>query len=177
MPLRPAKTVRKIERAYTRVSHKVLRKNYIKGVPQPKIHLFEMGNPRKKFELVVYLVAKTDAQIRHNALEAARIIAHKLLERKLGSEKYFFKILKFPHQVLREKPIATGAGADRYSQGMRLAFGKPRGLAVRAFRGENLMLVRVDENNLEVAKQALRRASSKLPLKTSILAKSLATES
>jgi large subunit ribosomal protein L10e len=119
------------------------------------------------YDLSLYLVAKKDAQIRDNALEAARVVAHKFLSSKLG-ENYFFKILVFPHHVLREKPIATGAGADRYSQGMRLAFGKPAGHAVQAKKGKKLMLLQINENYLEIGKRALKRASSKLSTPTQV---------
>jgi large subunit ribosomal protein L10e len=166
MPLRPGRTVRRIERPYTRVSMKVPRKSYVVGVPPVRIHQFEMGR-KGDYDLSLYLVAKKDAQIRDNALEAARVVAHKFLSSKLG-ENYFFKILVFPHHVLREKPIATGAGADRYSQGMRLAFGKPIGHAVQAKKGKKLMLLQINENYLEIGKKALKRASSKLSTPTQV---------
>ena len=124
MALRPGRTVRKIERPYTRVSKKVPRKSYVVGVPFPKIHIFEMGNKEGDFDVTLYLIAKNAVQIRHNAMEAARIVAHKFLEKKIGTSNYFMKILVYPHHVLREKSIATGAGADRFSQGMTLSFGR-----------------------------------------------------
>jgi large subunit ribosomal protein L10e len=161
MPLRPGRTIRRIERPYTRVSKRVPRKSYVVGVPAPRIHQFEMGR-KGNYDLSLYLVAKRDVQIRDNALEASRIVAHKFLGSKLG-ENYFFKILTFPHHVLREKPIATGAGADRYSQGMRLAFGKPVGVAVQVRKGQRLMLLQINENNLEIGKKALKKAGLKLP--------------
>lgn len=161
MPLRPGRTVRRIERPYTRVSKKVPRKSYVVGVPTPRIHQFEMGK-KGEYDLSLYLVAKRDVQIRDNALEAARVVAHKFLSKKLGTN-YFFKILAYPHHVIREKPIATGAGADRYSQGMRLAFGKPVGVAVQAWKGQRLMLLQIYEKDLSIGKEALKKAGSKLP--------------
>ena len=41
----------------------------------------------------------------------------------------------YPHQILRENKQATGAGADRVSQGMRLSFGKNVGTAAE-FKGD-----------------------------------------
>jgi len=162
MALRPGRTMRRIERPYTRVSYKVPRKSYVVGVPHPRIHQFEMGNRDGEFELNLYLVAKKAGQIRDNALEAARVVAHKFLEKKIGSSNYFMKILVYPHHVIREKPIATGAGADRYSQGMRLAFGKPVGRAVQAFPGKRLVMLKINKNALEFGKKALKRAASKI---------------
>lgn len=167
MALRPGRTIRQVERPYTRVSYKAPRKSYVKGAPQPKLGLFEMGDPSRSYEVVLHLVAKRSVQIRHNALEAARISANHWLEGKLGKE-YFLKVLAYPHHVLREKPIAMGAGADRYSQGMRLAFGKPVGLAVQTREGQRLMSVWVKREHMEVAKEALKLASHKLPTPTAV---------
>jgi large subunit ribosomal protein L10e len=168
MALRPGRTVRSIERPYTRVSKKVPRKSYVVGVPFPKTHQFEMGSKNGNFEVICYLVSKDHAQIRDNAIEAGRVVAHKFLESKLGSQNYFMKILVYPHHVLREKPIATGAGADRYSQGMAHAFGKPVGTAVQAKVGQKLVMVAVNKKNLEIAKQALKKFSSKISVRTRI---------
>lgn len=163
MGLRPGRTMRKPERPYTRISKRVPRKSYVVGVPYPKLHQFEMGNKEGEFERVLYLIAKDSVQIRHNALEAGRVVAHKFLEKKLGSSNYFMKILVYPHQVIREKPIATGAGADRYSRGMAQAFGKPVGKAVIARSGQKLVEIRVNRENVEVAKHALKKFGSKIP--------------
>ena len=72
------------------------------------------------------------------------------------------KILVYPHHVIREKPIATGAGADRYSQGMRQSFGKPAGNAVQVKVNQRLVMLKVNKENLEVAKLALRKAGLKI---------------
>ena len=162
MGLRPGRTVRQIERPYTRVSKRKPRESYVVGVPVPKLHQFEMGNRLGEYDTVMYLVAKNAVQIRHNALEAARIVSGKFLEKTLGTN-YFFKILLYPHHVIREKPIATGAGADRYSQGMRLSFGQPTGTAVQLDKGQKLVLLRINKNNLEIGKKALKKFGLKIP--------------
>jgi|YelNatPaOPRAMG01_1025707.scaffolds.fasta_scaffold92902_2 large subunit ribosomal protein L10e len=169
MPLRPGRTVRHVERPYTRVSKKVPRKSYVVGVPFPKTHQFEMGSKDGAFETICYLVSEDDAQIRDNAIEAARVVAHKFLESTIGPLNYFMKILVYPHHVLREKPIATGAGADRYSQGMAQAFGKPVGTATQAKKGQKLVMVAVNKKNLDTAKQALKKFSSKISVRTRII--------
>jgi large subunit ribosomal protein L10e len=168
MALRPGRTVRRKERPYTRVSKRVPRKSYVVGVPFPKTHQFEMGNREGNFDTVLHLIVKRGVQIRDNALEAARVVAHKFLEKKLGSSNYFFKILAYPHHVLREKPIATGAGADRYSQGMRLAFGRPIGTAIQTNPGQRLVELRIKRENLEIGKEALRKFGLKISSPTRI---------
>jgi large subunit ribosomal protein L10e len=163
MGIRPAKCYRKLERPYTRQSRKKPRRSYVKGVPDPKIHKFEMGEAKKDFSLKAYLVSNQGVQIRHNALEAARVTANKYLDNTIGKENYFLKILVYPHHVLRENRLATGAGADRFQTGMRKAFGKPIGTAARVRPGQNLMEVRLDSSKQKFAKDALRRASAKFP--------------
>ncbi len=168
MPLRPGRTVRRLERPYTRVSQKNPRKSYVVGVPIPKIHQFRMGNPNLDANVSLYLVSKDGVQIRHNALEAARVVAHQFLEKKIGPQNYFMMILKYPFHVIREKPIATGAGADRYSQGMRLAFGRPAGVALQIKPGEKIVLIKTKKEFLEIAKQALKKFRYKIPARCSI---------
>jgi large subunit ribosomal protein L10e len=163
MPLRPGRTVRRVKRPYTRVSKKVPRKSYVVGVPFPKTHQFEMGDKNMVPDVTLYLTAKRAVQIRDQALEAARIVANKFLDRKIGSTNYFMKILVYPHQVIREKPIAKGAGADRYSQGMRLAFGAPSGTAVRTKENQRLVELRIKKQNLETGKVALKKFGLKIP--------------
>jgi len=68
--------------------------------------------------------------------------------------------------VLRENKLATGAGADRVSSGMRAAFGKAVGTAARVQAGDILMIVRVPVASLTFAKNALWSASIKLPTPT-----------
>lgn len=166
--LRPAKCYRKPGRPFTRQSRSKPRKSYAKGVPGRKITKFEVGDPKKNFSLIAELVAKQAVQIRHNALEAARVVANKYLTKELG-EEYFLKILVFPHHIMRENPIATGAGADRFQTGMRKSYGRPVGLAARVKPDQSLMLIRVDKENRMIAKEALRRASSKLPTTSRII--------
>ena len=164
MGLRPGKCYSTLKRPYTRVSTHKPRKSYVKGVPYPKIRSFEMGRPNPEFSAKLSLVAKYGVQIRHNALEAARVAANKVLEKEAGNGLYFLKVLVFPHHVLRENPIATGAGADRYQTGMRLSFGNPIGTAARVKKGQHIIEARVMPSKKNVAKKALKVASSKLPV-------------
>ncbi|MCQ8898164.1 MAG: 50S ribosomal protein L16 [Hadesarchaea archaeon] len=163
MPLKPGKCYRHFSGpAYTR-------REFVDGVPGSRVTFFDMGNPNGDFPLEVSLVAREQGQIRHNALEAARMAANRLLETVAGRENYHFKIRLYPHQILRDHPMAIGAGADRVSEGMRLAFGRPIGTAVRVKADQKVMTVRVPERFLELAKEALDRARAKLPLRWSVL--------
>ncbi len=139
------------------------------GVPGSKITIFDMGNPRREYPVSVSLVIKEAVQIRHNALEAARIFANRYLVKNVGRNNYYLKIRVYPHHVLRENKIASGAGADRVSSGMRHAFGKAVGTAARIKPGQRVMSVWVEEQNFNAAKEALRRASYKFPSPTRIV--------
>jgi large subunit ribosomal protein L10e len=163
MALRPAKCYRKLERPYTRVSMKKPRKGYVKGVPALKIHRFETGKMKPNFTTRMFLVSKNPVQIRHNALEAARVAVSKSLAKSLGEDAYFLKVLVYPHHVLRENPLATGAGADRFQTGMRKSFGRPVGAAARVKKGQRILEIRIPHGNENSGKKALKIASSKMP--------------
>jgi large subunit ribosomal protein L10e len=162
MGLRPGRSFRKIERPYTRTSITVPRKSYVVGVPALKIHQYEMGTRTAEFDTVVFAVADRPVQIRDNALEAARIVVNKFLDTNVGVTNYFMKILKYPHQIVREKSIATGAGADRYSSGMAHAWGKPAFHAVQTKPGQRLVELRVNKQHLDLAKKALKKFGLKI---------------
>ena len=138
------------------------RKQYMGGVPQIRITQWDVGDLRTRFPLKVHLIAKEPCQIRHIALEAARISANRYIAKKVGNA-YHLKLRLYPHNVLRENKIATGAGADRISEGMRAAFGAPVGTAARVQAGTKIMTIETTEANLAHAKVALRKAGVKLP--------------
>jgi large subunit ribosomal protein L10e len=139
------------------------RKEYIGGIPGLKIVRFTMGNTKEEFEYVVKLVNLKEAQMRHNALEAARVAANRVLEANLGRESYNLKIVPYPHQVLREHKRINVAQADRFQEGMKKAYGKPVGVAARIGRRDTVLYVEVDEEGIETAEEALNRAGHKLP--------------
>lgn len=163
MGLRPGRCYRRWGRPNSRQSIRVPKKGYVKGVPKPKITGFELGK-KADYDNVLYLMAERQVQIRHNALESARIVAVQMMEKNLGKGATFFmKVRVFPHHVLRENALATGAGADRFQSGMRQSFGKPVGTAARVRRGQKIMEVQVNTAGINVAKTALKKAAYKLP--------------
>lgn len=169
MPLRPGRCYRRFDTPpYTRLE-------YIKSIPPVTIPKFDLGNPKGDFSHTVKLVTLRSGQVRQNALEASRQIANKYLTMKLGEQNYYLKICVFPHHILRENKMMAMAGADRLQDGMRLSFGTPVGRAARVENGQVLMLVQVNANNVEHAKEALRRASSKIPFPCRITVESKGT--
>jgi len=139
------------------------RKEYIHGPPPPKVTKFTMGNVKASFTHKLLLRSLRNVQIRHTALEAARVAVNKVLLDKLTETGYSLKLLVYPHVVLRENKMMAFAGADRLQEGMRRSFGKPVGLAARVQVGQPLIEVSVNEAGINVAKQALTVGMSKLP--------------
>jgi len=165
--LRKAVSYRNIERPYTRKS-KFKRHNFVRSTPNNLIVRYEMGNLKKKFDHTLTLKTKSALQLRHNSIEAARQSSNRVLEKNLGKNEFFMKINIFPHHILRENPLASGAGADRMSTGMKKSFGKPIGLAARVMKGQPIFTISVNKNNIVTAKEAMKRIYTKIPCSCSI---------
>src|SRR3990167_9137533 len=105
-----------LERPYTRIS-KYSKKNFVRGgFPNIKITKFDMGTQQKQYDTTLLLTTTASMNVRHNAIEAGRMTANRLLEKTLGKE-YHLRVKIYPFHVLRENPLAAGAGADRMSTG------------------------------------------------------------
>lgn len=160
---------RKPARMYRDIRGRVTtRKEYLGGVPNPRITQFDLGNLTAEFPVEVSLIAKEQCNILHRALEAARIAANRHIMKNAGKSNYHMKIRIYPHVVVRENKQATGAGADRVSQGMRKAYGKAVGTAARVRAGQKLISIWTTPENVMYAKNALKRAIPKLPTPCSI---------
>ena len=159
MSEKPASMYRDIDKpAYTR-------REYITGIPGSKIAQHQMGDKQAHgddYEVQISLEVDESVQIRHGSLEAARLSANRHLIKELGENNYTMILRKFPHQVLRENKQATGAGADRVSDGMRQSFGKIVGTAARIQAGERLFTAYCDVEQAEAVKEAFRRAYNKI---------------
>lgn len=161
MTRKPGRMYREIEgQVYTR-------QEYMGGIPTCRVTQFDTGNLKTAFPVSLSLGANEAAQVRDIALEAARISAVRVLERQ-APNAYHLKVRRYPHQILREHKMAMGAGADRISDGMRGAFGKAVGHAVRAQIGMELLTVYTTADHVDDAKEALRKAAHKLPIPTQL---------
>lgn len=165
--LRKAVAYRSIERPYTRRS-KFKKHNFVRSSPNNLVVRYEMGNHKKKFEYTLILRTKTALQLRHNAIEAARQSSNRVLEKDLGKVGFFMKINVYPHHILRENPLASGAGADRMSTGMKKSFGKPISIAAQLKVNQPIFTVSVDKDDIPIARAALRRVYTKIPCSCSI---------
>ena len=164
MARKPAKMYRQVKgQAYTR-------REYTGGVPNNRILRYHMGNRKVAeaggFDVVLELTVDNAVQIRHTALEAARQVSNATIREASGDMGYALRVHKYPHNILRENKQATGAGADRVSQGMRLSFGKNVGTAARVRRGQRIISIHCNAANYLTAKDALRKAGMKFPTPT-----------
>ena len=151
---------RRLERPYTRIS-KYRSKAYVRAKPNCKIVRFVTGDTRGEYPCSFELQVRKDVQIRDNAIEAARQTSNRLLTNNLGKSNFRIIVRKYPHHILRENPLASGAGADRMSTGMKMSFGKVIGIAAH-------------QKDIKLAKEALRKASMKLPVTCRIVDMSVA---
>jgi large subunit ribosomal protein L10e len=156
MAKNPARMYRKI------MQHAYTRREYMGGVPGNRIIQFESGQPNGDFPITLTLIAEERGQIRHTALESMRITAVRTLDSAIGRDNYHLQVRVYPHHVLRQNKQASGAGADRVSMGMRLAFGKAIGTAARVEPGQAILQVRVAAKGVVAAKDAFRKAYNKV---------------
>lgn len=166
--LRPGKIDRKV------IGPSYTRKEYVRSVPGCKVVHFDMGARNKSFSHAVHLIVEDDVQLRHNCLEASRVVTNRYMEKIIGKDMFHLKMRTYPHQILRMNAMATGNKADRYGNGMRLSFGKTVGLAARCRKGQKVISAYVNENNVLKAKASLKKAGYKLPVKSKIVIEKMA---
>jgi large subunit ribosomal protein L10e len=122
-----------------------------------------MGNTGGEFDVELSLIGLERCQIRHQALEAARIASNRDMTKKVGRQNYHLRIRVKPYHYLRENKMISGAGADRVQDGMRKAWGKVIGIAARVKPNQALITIRVNPQYIKQAMQALKKAAPKLP--------------
>ena len=110
-------------------------RKYTGGVPNNRILQFHVGNRRAaetgQFEMELELCVDEPCQIRHTALEAARVVSNSTIRTAAGPQGCALRVHTYPHQILRETSKQLVLEPIRVSQGMRCAFGKNVGTAAR----------------------------------------------
>lgn len=157
MPRKPGSMYRYVRGQLT------TRKEYMGGIPNPRITQFMNGNKQGSFPVKLSLISEEQCQARHGALEAARITSNRFMEKKVGLTNYRLRVLVYPHVILRENKQATGAGADRVSQGMRHSYGRIVSSAAHVKRNQKVITIETHPQFVKFAKSALRKAGMKLP--------------
>eukprot|EP00898_Chlorokybus_atmophyticus_P003748 jgi/Chlat1/4374/Chrsp29S04517 len=158
---------------YRQIKNKPYPKSrFCRGVPDPKIRIYDVGMKRKsvdEFPYCVHLVSWEKENVSSEALEAARIACNKYMVKFAGKEAFHLRVRVHPFHVLRINKMLSCAGADRLQTGMRGAFGKPLGTCARVAIGQVLLSVRCKDNNGVHACEALRRAKFKFPGRQKII--------
>jgi large subunit ribosomal protein L10e len=133
-----------------------------------------MGEKKDDYDIVFHL-RKDDEPIivRDNAIESARQAVNKYLE-KLIAGQYYFVVRVYPHHVIRENKMITGAGADRLQKGMRRSFGRPTDCAARIKGSTDLFTIYTYKQHEKKVEEALERAKKKLSGKWLIVRSSAA---
>ncbi|KAL0019432.1 hypothetical protein WJX79_006687 [Trebouxia sp. C0005] len=157
---------RRPARCYRQIKNKPYPKSrYCRGVPDPKIRIYDVGAKRasvEAFPLCVHMASWEKENVSSEALEAARIAANKYMVKHAGKDAFHLRIRVHPFHVLRINKMLSCAGADRLQTGMRGAFGKPQGLCARVAIGQILLSIRCKDGHSQVAQEALRRAKFKI---------------
>tara|TARA_Y100000310_G_C20586552_1_gene765719 strand:+ start:521 stop:1066 length:546 start_codon:yes stop_codon:yes gene_type:complete len=159
-------------RPNTRTSKKRA-KAFIKTSPPNKVVKYNMGKRNKydsgELPIELKVITTENVQIRDSSIEASRQYLTRRLEKELPGE-FYLEIRIFPHHILRENKMLTGAGADRMQSGMKHAFGKTTGRAALLKPGKDIFLIAVaDDKGMRIAKAALKAIKAKLPCKTQVI--------
>ena len=152
---------------YTRKS-KIASKSYIKTIPNVKLTKMRMGDiiGYKKGKYKIILDVKTDhrVQLRDNALEASRQFLNRFLAEEIGIKDFYFEVKPYPHHIIRENKMLTGAGADRMQTGMALSFGKATGRACLLAPGETIFLIGItNEKHEAFARKLVKSIRARMP--------------
>ncbi len=158
-------------RPYTRKS-KVKQRSYIKTIPATKVIKLRMGDVKGfiqgRFPVVMNIRTTEKVQIRDNALEATRQFLHRFLTEKIGKD-YYLELKLYPHHILRENKMLTGAGADRMQTGMALSFGACIGRAAFAEKGQIVFIVGVMTPKQEAeTRKLINSIRARLPCKITV---------
>ncbi len=135
-----------------------------KRVKRRRVHRGRMTGKANKGNTIAYgqygLVAMEPAWITSNQIEAARVAMTRFIKR---GGKVWIDI--FPHKPITQKPAETRMGSGKGSVEYWVAVVKP-GRVLFEMAG-------VDEN---VAREAMRLAGNKLPIKTKFMKKEIPQE-
>lgn len=153
-------------RPFTRKS-RVKSKSYIKVVPNTKVVKLRMGDvsgfDAGKYPIIMDITSKEQVQLRDNAIESVRQYLHRFMTENIGKD-YYFSVNVYPHHILRENKMITGAGADRMQTGMALSFGASMGRAALVKEGQSIMTLAVLNTKAEqYTRKLIASCRAKLP--------------
>ena len=126
------------------------------------------GYDSMKFPISLFVRSKERGQMRENAIEAGRQYLNRFLKTKIGKE-FYLEVKIYPHHVLRENKMLTGAGADRMQTGMSQSFGKTVGRAALVKPNQVIFIIGVKTEKQESdSRKLIRSIKARLPCKVSV---------
>jgi large subunit ribosomal protein L10e len=149
--------------------------SYIKTVPPQKIVKFNMADSKGfeegNYKIKLTLSTEENIQIRDLALEAVRQSLHKDMTDLLTIKNYFLKCNTYPHNILRNNRVFSGASkGERVQTGMSLGFGTPEGRAAVLRKGNPIFTAYFNgKENIAKIREFFKKIISKLPCKTRIV--------
>lgn len=151
---------------FTRKS-KFRQHSFIKMVPNSKLTKMRMGDlvgyREGKYKTILTVRSKHRVQLRDNALEGTRQFLNRFLTEKVGKE-FYLEVKPYPHHIIRENKMLTGAGADRMQTGMALAFGKSIGRACLLKINDPIFVIAVNgTKNEATARKLIGSMKARLP--------------
>ena len=127
------------------------------------------GYDTEKYPISIVVLSKNQVQVRDNSLEAVRQYLNRFLQVKVGKE-FYLELKAFPHHILRENKMLTGAGADRMQTGMSQSFGKTMGRAALIKPGQPIFIIGLKTQKEEVeARKLIKSIKARLPCQTSTI--------
>lgn len=169
MAIRKASCYTKIKAVPNTRKSKKQKLNFVRTVPHMKLTKFRMGDLKGyrdgKYKTILTIRAKESIQLRDGALEATRQYLNRFLTEDIGKE-FYLEIRPYPHHIVRENRMLTGAGADRMSSGMARSFGKTLNRSALIKAESILFIIGVNEKkNEEKVRELIRSIKSRLPCK------------
>jgi len=146
--------------------------SYIRTVPPQKIVKFNMadykGFHEGKYKIKITLSTEENIQIRDLALEAVRQSLHKDLANLLTIKNYFLRCNVYPHNILRNNRVYSGASkGERVQTGMTKSFGTPEGRAAILRKGNPIFTAYFNgQENIPKVRGFFKKVTPKLPCKT-----------
>lgn len=140
---------------------------FVKTVPNSKLTKMRMGDldgyRNGKYKIVMTIRSKHQVQLRDNALEASRQFLNRFLTEKLNKE-FYFEVKPYPHHIIRENKMLTGAGADRMQTGMAQSFGKSIGRACLIKKGDIIFIIGVmNQKHEAIARKLISSVKARIP--------------
>jgi large subunit ribosomal protein L10e len=142
-------------------------KSYIKMVPNVHLTKMRMGDLKGyaagKYKTILIVRTKHFVQLRDNSLEAVRQFLNRFLAEKVGKD-FYLEVKPYPHHIIRENKMLTGAGADRMQTGMALSFGKSTGRACLLKMGDPIFIIGINgAKNEAYARELIGSSRARMP--------------